>query len=125
MDQRTCNIIMCCKGFGKGQGAKEKIINYIAKECALPEAKLDDERLIYILYAACVDFMNNCSKSGSQEFFQALYLSKGNGFIDHAIAAFCQIDVKDANGYINGFSEELITNSKIILSGLQHDTYIV
>ena len=40
MEQRTCNIIMCCKGHceleGAGKTSMEAIAAYMSKECACP-----------------------------------------------------------------------------------------
>lgn len=42
MEQRTCNIIMCCKGHcnidgRENSGCFESIATYMSKECGCPE----------------------------------------------------------------------------------------
>ena len=41
MEQRTCNIIMCCKGHCKlpdaGEASMEAIAAYMSKECLCPK----------------------------------------------------------------------------------------
>ena len=60
MEQRTCNIIMCCKGHcqlgSAGKTPMEAIAAYMSKECDYPKEKYKGRLLESILLTALFDF---------------------------------------------------------------------
>lgn len=117
MQQRTCNIIMCCKGRGLGQNTRSKIVNYITEECGWIEAQMSDEQIRSILLHACIDLYDSVvDPEEFRMFLQDLFLSRGDEFLQHVFTAFALIPVKnDAGTYINGFSEKLLKRSAEVL----------
>ena len=61
MEQRTCNIIMCCKGHCKlaGENAPplEAIAAYMSAECACPKEDYTGKLMEMILREALFDYM--------------------------------------------------------------------
>lgn len=68
MEQRTCNIIMCCKGHCKlaGENAPplEAIAAYMSAECACPKEDYTGKLMETILREALFDYMAGADKPG-------------------------------------------------------------
>lgn len=68
MEQRTCNIIMCCKGHCKlaGENAPplEAIAAYMSAECACPKEDYTGKLMEMILREALFDYMAGADKPG-------------------------------------------------------------
>lgn len=66
MEQRTCNIIMCCKGHCKlaGENAPplEAIAAYMSAECACPKEDYTGKLMEMILREALFDYMAGADK---------------------------------------------------------------
>ena len=67
MEQRTCNIIMCCKGHCKlaGENAPplEAIAVYMSAECACPKEDYTGKLMETILREALFDYMAGADMS--------------------------------------------------------------
>ena len=66
MEQRTCNIIMCCKGHCKlpdaGEASMEAIAAYMSKECLCPKEDYKGSLMESILREALFDYIANADK---------------------------------------------------------------
>lgn len=67
MNQRTANIIMCCKDYGEGKDYAERIANYMAKECACPVETYTTAAIYSLLKEAARDVIRS-DKDGAVEF---------------------------------------------------------
>lgn len=121
MEQRTCNIIMCCKGHcklvEKDSTMEEAIIAYMSAECDCPREHYNQKNLENIALEALYDYMNFVDRPGyelRQLFHQ--YHSQDPSILKRILTMFQLTQVRDKNGYVNGFSEELIEQSRIDLS---------
>ena len=65
MEQRTCNIIMCCKGHcqleGAGETSMEAIAAYMSHECACPKEDYKGRLMESILEEALFDYLNGAN----------------------------------------------------------------
>lgn len=121
MEQRTCNIIMCCKGHCKLDGADGTILGdiaaYMSHECACPKEDYNGRTLEWILREALFDYFATADKPGS-ELRQLLYqyASREPSLTERMIAVFQLCIVRNTDGsYTNGFTEKLIAQSEIDL----------
>jgi len=68
MEQRTCNIIMCCKGHcqleGAGETPMEAIAAYMSHECACPKEDYKGALMESILREALFDYIATADKPG-------------------------------------------------------------
>ena len=66
MEQRTCNIIMCCKGHceldNAGNTSMDAIAAYMSKECACPKEDYKGQLMESILRTAMFDFFSCADK---------------------------------------------------------------
>lgn len=101
MEQRTCNIIMCCKGHCKlaGENAPplEAIAVYMSAECACPKEDYTGKLMETILREALFDYMAGADKPGYTGFiFQNRYgdpLSPHS--VNRAIDRICAAYIED------------------------------
>ena len=104
MEQRTCNIIMCCKGHCKlaGENAPplEAIAAYMSAECACPKE----------------DYTGKLDKPG-YELRQLLqqYATRDPNLSERIYTLFQLAQVRDDNRYVNGFTDKLLRQSEIDL----------
>ena len=130
MDQRTCNIIRCCKGHCELPGGKDAdrltaVAAYMAHECACPQEDYKGALLEQIMQTALFDYMNTADKPGNdlRRLFDRPALGPEPTMSERiaSLFALCQImDAKDKKNpkelsYVNGFTPMLIKQSKIDL----------
>lgn len=128
MEQRTCNIIMCCKGNCKlvdeNASPTEAIAAYMSAECACPKEDYISGRglMEMILREALFDYMAGADKPG-YELRQLLqqYATRDPDLLERTCTMFQLTQVRDDNGYVNGFTDELIRQSEIDL-GVSRDS---
>lgn len=123
MKQRTCNIIMCCKGHcqleGAGETSMEAIAAYMSNECACPKEDYKGALMESILREALFDYLNSADKPGF-ELRQLLYqYATYHPSISERICTMFQLTrVRNDDGsYTNGFSDVLLGQSEKDLGG--------
>lgn len=124
MEQRTCNIIMCCKGHcnldGAGDTPLESIAAYMSHECACPKEDYKGRLMESILEEALFDYLNSADKPGfdlRQLFHQ--YALHEPSLSERICTMFQLTKVRNDNGnYTNGFTEALIAQSEKDLNGI-------
>ena len=120
MEQRTCNIIMCCKGHcnleGAGVTPMGDIAAYMSHECACPREDYKGKLMEQILREALLDYIASADKPGF-ELRQLLqeYTLRDPSLSERIITVFQLSKVRDDNGYVNGFTDKLIAQSEIDL----------
>ena len=118
MTLRTCNIIMCCKGnYGfYAQSRKDAIKKYMAKECGCDTSVYTDEVLHRIIMDALKDYIDGVKKPSYVLWCIEEYGKMYDNLDDKILTMFDLTQVMDDNGYVNGFTEELIKHSEIDLA---------
>ncbi len=117
MEQRTCNIIMCCKGHCNLDGADGTpmgdIAAYMSHECACPKEDYKGNLLERILREALFDYFATADKP-SAELRRLLqeYALYDPSLSERMITVFQLSKVRDDNGYVNGFTDKLIAQSE-------------
>lgn len=107
MEQRTCNIIMCCKGHCKlsnaGETAMDAITAYMSKECLCPKEDYKGALMESILQNALFDYIANADKPDFElrQLFQLTRVRNDDG------------------SYANGFSDELIAQSETDIGAMR------
>lgn len=123
MEQRTCNIIMCCKGHCNLPGADDTFMGdiaaYMSHECACPKENYKGRLMESILEEALFDYLNSANKPGfdlRQLFYQ--YALRDPSLSERICTMFQLVIVRDNFGqYTNGFTDKLIAQSEIDLGG--------
>lgn len=123
MEQRTCNIIMCCKGHcklvKKEASQLEAIAAYMSKECACPKDDYKGRLMESILREALFDYISGADNPGFElrELLREYpYFSPNPCLSDRICSMFGLVQVLGDDGYVNGFTDELLEQSKIDLS---------
>lgn len=121
MEQRTCNIIMTCKGNCGYAAMADTLVDavkiYLGKECAYPWEKYSERMIESILLEALYDFMNTATRPG-YELRQLFYqYPTHNPTLSERICTMFQLTQvkKKSNGvyqYMNGFTDVLIKQSE-------------
>lgn len=117
MTQRTCNIIMCCKGHCKLSGADDTpmgdIAAYMSHECACPKENYKGKLMERILREALFDYFATADNP-TFELRQLLeqYASYDPSLSERMITVFQLSKVRDDQGYVNGFTQKLIDQSE-------------
>jgi hypothetical protein len=121
MTQRTCNIIMCCKGndkFGYLADPVTSIKRYMAYECYCDMKVYTKQVLDSILFEALCDYINGAKNPGF-----VLWSIREDGkryseLYKKIIAMFSLVQVREGDDLhcINGFTEELLEQSKVDLN---------
>ena len=120
MEQRTCNIIMCCKGHCKlaGENAPplEAIAVYMSAECACPKEDYTGKLMETILREALFGYMAGADKPG-YELRQLLqqYATHDPDLSERIYTLFQLARVRDDNGYINGLRMNCSGKVRLIL----------
>lgn len=120
MTQRTCNIIMCCKGNSKYSNKGDSIYSikrYMGDECIYNWENYTDAMIQDILYTALMDYIDWVKKPSF-----VLWCLKNDGRLHENInekicAMFANVKVRDDHGYVNGFTQEQISKSNLVLYG--------
>ena len=127
MEQRTCNIIMCCKGHCKISECVfplEAVVAYMSKECDCPKETYNERTVEWIMRDALFDYFKSVDNP-SFELRQLLYeYPTINPSLSERIATMFQLTrVRDDKGYVNGFSDELLKQSEIDLGNPQEEIW--
>lgn len=114
MTQRTFNIIMACKGnlFGEIPAAADRVRHYMADVCGCEVSSYDESVLEGILFNAFTDYIDTCDKPSAflKEWKWIAGLFPYNTPTKRMIAALGGTQVRNDNGYVNGFTDELYCN---------------
>lgn len=122
MEQRTCNIIMCCKGHcnlvDEDAPYLDAVKAYMGKECDYPSDKYNESQITGILLYALYDFIDVCDKPSKilRELFYKNPFLPDKTLSECIVSSFRMIEVRNDKGYVNGFTDELLEQSKIDLS---------
>ena len=121
MEQRTCNIIMTCKGNCGYAAMADTLVDavkiYLGKECDYPWEMYSERMIESILLEALYDFMNTATRPG-YELRQLFYqYPTHNPTLSERICTMFQLTQvkKKSNGvyqYMNGFTDVLIKQSE-------------
>lgn len=109
MTQRTCNIIMACKGniHPEIDGKIERVKEYMSDECCCGKECYTDELMESIIVNAAYDYIDTCDKSSSFLRLIRNCINKDLSLMEKICIAFSLTQVKRNDGeYINGFKEE-------------------
>lgn len=117
MEQRTCNIIMCCKGHcqleGAGETPMEAIASYMSNECDCPKEDYKGKLLERILLEALYDYIDGAVNPGFElrQLFQQYALREPS--LSERICTMFQLTwVQSDCVYVNGFNSILIAQSR-------------
>lgn len=121
MEQRTCNIIMTCKGNCSYAAIADTLVNavkiYLGKECDYPWEKYSERMIESVLLEALYDFMNTATRPGyelRQLFYQ--YSTRNPTLSERICTMFQLTQVKEKScgvyQYMNGFTDALIKQSE-------------
>lgn len=124
MTQRTCNIIMTCKGVCKYAEEADSLVDavkmYLGRECDYPWEKYSDRMIESVILEALYDFMDTASHPGyelRQLFYQ--YATYNPSIAERICTMFQLTQVKERIGEIhvctNGFSQKQLDQSEIDL----------
>lgn len=114
MTQRTCNIIMICKGNYKyyANDTVDAIKRYMAHECAVDKSIYDYGNLFNsILIEAMLDYMNSMTQRPSVFMREFFHWFNEQPLTQNIIDSFALTQVRDNGGCINGFTEEMMEQS--------------
>lgn len=118
MNQRTCNIIMCCKGHcklpgGETGGHLNAIAAYMADECGCPIEDYQGLLLENIMQEALFDYMNSAKRPGSdlRNLFCRTHAHEPS-ICERIATLFSLVQVMDGGTYMNGFTREMIRQSE-------------
>ena len=122
MEQRTCNIIMCCKGHCRLPGHDDKssryqdIVYYLANECGCDVSTYSRSLIASVLKTALIDFFKVAEDPGHQLWMFLNNMSDYNmDMVDAIISLFTLVEIKNDWGYVNGFNHDIIQRSYDIL----------
>ena len=102
MEDRTINIILITKRFGKPDNVKKAIAKYMSEECDCPIETYTDDVLISILRNAMFDFLHNASRRQDIIAFIREIVDGHCGYdkmIDRIIIAMAMIQVCEKQGW--------------------------
>lgn len=110
MEQRTFNIIMCCKGNGRKDTIRESIADYMSRECGCDYTEYNESILTRIIKEALYDYLKTCYNPSNviRNFFDNRYTQD----FDRIAYALCDERVKNNIGWVNGFNENMWLQSK-------------
>ncbi len=122
MEQRTCNIIMCCKGHctlpDSGYSPKEAIAAYMSRECGYPMKNYSGALIESILREALFDYISCADNPGFElRNLLAPSFSHDPSLSERICSMFQLTAIRGDAGYVNGFTEALIAQSKTDLGG--------
>ena len=117
MTQRTCNIIMCCKGNDRYSYRCDPIYSikhYLAHECNCPIGFYTPGILENILFEALYDYIDGVKKPSFVLWSIREDGKFKNNLTDKIIVMFSLVQVREGKDLhcINGFTDELIKQSE-------------
>ena len=116
MDQRTLDIIYICKKNTKywenvrpEHDLYDAIRNYMADKCMYKAEWYTDKDISDILYEAAIDYLDNCDKPSffMRNLREVMERHKCDICYAMALTFNCYVQVRNDNGYINGFDDRL------------------
>lgn len=114
MEQRTLNIINIVKGntkyltYDSNTDMIEAIKQYMADECAYKAEWYTEKDMLDIMYDAMRDYLDYCDKPSFFMWRLKDVLMRDSENLPLRIAiALSLVQVRDDNGYINGFDDRL------------------
>ena len=123
MEQRSCNLIMVCKGhcdfFETAATLTDAVRIFSSLDCGIPIEAYTDQVVTRLILEALYDFINTAQNPAGilRTIFSHLPLDNSPLSLAEGICGMFQaLRVKNDNGFVNGFSEKLITQSDIDLS---------
>lgn len=122
MEQRTCNIIMCCKGHctlpGGRRSPQDAITTYMSHECGCPAEDYNGALIESILREALFDYISCADNPGFElRNLLAPSFSHEPSLSERICSMFQLTAVRGDAGYVNGFTESLISQSETDLGG--------
>jgi hypothetical protein len=101
MNDRTINIILITKRFGKPNNVKKAIAKYMSEECNCPIETYTDSILMSILKEAMFDFLHNASRKSDMIAFtrEIVEEHRYDSMLDKIIIAFSMIQVCEKDGW--------------------------
>ena len=96
MEDRTINIILITKRFGKPNNVKKAIAKYMSEECNCPIEVYTDSILMSVLKEAMYDFLHNASRKQDMIAFIRWIIDECRDYykmIDRIIIAMSMIQV--------------------------------
>lgn len=114
MTQRTCNIILACKGklYGDTIGMPTRVAKYMSEECACDIEAYTEDVLEGIMLTALYDYVDSCDRPSGvlHDIFQPNI--KYSSLTAQICSALALVRVRNNDGsYVNGFKEEYIANA--------------
>lgn len=120
MDKTTAEIIMVCKGkhdLGEFDALKQSIAHYMADRCAYPVELYTEAMINQIIWDAALDYIDSFQEYRASSFLREIHrimelhnnpISPLNriDMYEAACIAFQLAQIRNKNGYINGFTEE-------------------
>lgn len=127
MTQRTCNIILCCKGHcnigqRKNMDCFQSIAAYMSKECGCKESDYHGVLMEDILREALFDYFTT-SDNPSYDLRQLLksYITEQPSLSQRICTLFQLVNVRTNGQYANGFTEKLIKNAEFIIETIHEE----
>lgn len=101
MEDRTINIILITKHFGKLDTIKRAIAKYMSEECNCPIEIYTDNILMSIVKEAMFDFLHNASRKSDMIAFirEIVEAYRYDSMLDKIIIAFSMIQVCEKDGW--------------------------
>ena len=108
MTQRTCNIILACKGslYPKIESRIERVKTYMSEECLCEKEYYTDREMESIMMDAVYDYIDTCGRPSTFLRLMKDCIAKDVSLIQRICIAFTFVKVKNDDEYINGFKEE-------------------
>ena len=116
MEKRTVEMILILKGHSKIKYAntlKQSFVKFLAYLFDNPEYYYPDSVLSYIVQDAVKDALSSCSDPGQIRAFMFNYFEarKWHDELEAFISALQQMQVKNGEQYINGFTKEVVEDT--------------
>lgn len=120
MEQRTCNIIMCCKGhWPYTRDPVVAIKQYMGRECKYPWENYTKAMVNDILFYALQDYIDGVPKPsfvlGQLKQCMKYYNTIADGITLAICDMFAEVEVKNDKGYVNSFTAGLVIKSEMDL----------
>lgn len=122
MEKRTAEIIMICKGhheYGKDLNYKQAIAAFLSDQCLCPIEYYTDDVINQIIWNAAIDYINSFKVHRPGSFLQyakEVFDRHNDPMMNNVLnkidmyeaicIAFHMAQVRDDNGFINGFTKE-------------------
>lgn len=122
MEQRTCNLIRCCKGSCELPGAQDQeplegIKAYMGRECGCEPDTYTPRLVETILKTALYDYLSTADNPSFEvrQLLDQVWTGKEPTLSQRIMTMFSLTQVREDGAYVNGFTEELMAQSDIDL----------